>query len=83
MENMNAKSVAATLSDEQRRLISMTRQQPDLFDGQPAIIIEPHDRINSSTIRALTKRKLAHKYRDGVLRMTALGVQVAEEVSRG
>lgn len=79
----DARLIAKALTEEQRRLISMTRQQPDLFDGQPAIVIEPHDRINSSTITALTKRKLAHKYRDGVLRMTALGMQVAEEVARG
>lgn len=75
-----AKLIAKALSSEQRRLISMTRQQPDLFDGQPAIVIEPHDKINSSTIAGLVRRKLTHRYNNGVLRLTSLGVQVAEVV---
>lgn len=81
--SMRAKITAAGLSPEQRRVLCLTRRQPDLFDEEAAILVEPHDRINSSTFKALHSRGLTSRFEQGILRLTALGSEVVKAVIGG
>lgn len=77
------KNIIPRLSDNERLVLGLPFEQPDMLGGEPGITVDKHWKVPPSTLKSLRARLIIKGGIDAqtrIMPLTAFGAQVAEAV---